>query len=177
VYIRLFIHKDLLRVFIEIFFMIEFSKIHKLLDRDKIDQLKRIIKSLDIPDMAVLIDQLVDRDKIRFYLLLPTAISSDVLLEVSQHSRKFILKSLKDKYIISLVERSESDDSADILSEVPQHKIKNIFARLTKKKISMSNNSSSSHLMNNPKFGFNPKRPQRSNHNEFETCRKWNQFK
>jgi len=66
--------------------------------------------------------------------MLPTKISSEVLLEVSQHSRKFILKSLKDKYIISMIEQTESDDSVDILGEVPEHKAKRIIDNLPRKK-------------------------------------------
>ncbi len=108
--------------------------ITELLDAGRNKRLKRIIADADSVDLAVLTDQLSDHHKIALYVLIPTKISSEVLLEVSSHSRKFILKSLKDKYIISIIERAESDDSADILGEVPVHKVKRIFSKLPKAK-------------------------------------------
>ncbi|MCK5282883.1 MAG: magnesium transporter [Nanoarchaeota archaeon] len=113
---------------------IDVNLIKDLLENKKIDKVKKIIGDADIPSLAIMVDQLGDKRKIEFYLLLPTKISSEVLLEVSLHSRKFILKSLKDKYIISMIENAESDDSADILGEIPEHKVKRIFALLPRKK-------------------------------------------
>ena len=95
--------------------------IKELLGTDNRDKLLKIIKETESPDLAVIIDQLNDREKLKFYLFIPTKLTSDVLLEVSHHSRKFILKSLKDKYIVSMLEETESDDSADILGGVPEH--------------------------------------------------------
>jgi magnesium transporter len=113
---------------------IDAGKVTALLDKNKANRLRKIILEYVVPDIAVLVDQLSDRHKLQFYLLLPTQLASDVLLEVSPHSRKFILKSLKDKYIVTLIESAESDDSADILGEVPEHKAVKIFANLTEEK-------------------------------------------
>jgi magnesium transporter len=108
--------------------------IKQLLIEKKTSKIKNIIKKHDIPELAILIDQLNDFEKIEFYLLLPTVTASEVLLEVSRHSRKVILKRLKNKYIISLLEKTDSDDSADILAEVPQHKVENIIKNLPDEK-------------------------------------------
>ena len=113
---------------------IDTNTIKELLERGERDKLRKIISELEIPELALHVDQLSDRDKIEFYLLIPTKISSEVLLEVSQHSRKFILKSLKDKYIVSMIEKAKSDDSADILGEFPEHKAKRIIENLPKHK-------------------------------------------
>ncbi|MBR9699900.1 magnesium transporter [Candidatus Woesearchaeota archaeon] len=113
---------------------IDVSFVTGLLDTKQDVQLRKLIKNSEIPDLAILIDQLKERHKIKFYLLFPSKISSEVLLEVSSHSRRFILKSMKDKYIVSMIEETASDDSADILSEVPEHKLPHILQRLTKKK-------------------------------------------
>jgi len=110
------------------------NMVKNLLNTGKQKKLKLILQNYDIPDIAVVIDQLPDAKKIKLYLLLPTYKASDVLLEVSQHSRKFILKSMKDKYIISLVEEADSNDSADILSEIPDHKTETILKGLSEKK-------------------------------------------
>ncbi len=113
---------------------LDVNLIMNLLGKEKIDVLRKIIREAETPDLALLIDQIKDKDKIKVYLLIPTKASSEVLLEVSQHSRKFILKSLKDKYIISMIEEADSDDSADILGEVPEHKAKRIMANLPDEK-------------------------------------------
>lgn len=113
---------------------LDINLIRRLLTEENADKLRKIISEAYIPDLAVVIDQLKDKDKIKFYLLIPTKMSSEVLLEVSQHSRKFILKSLKDKYIVSMIEAAKSDDSADILGGVPEHKVRRIFEFLPKKK-------------------------------------------
>ncbi|MBD3164289.1 magnesium transporter [Candidatus Woesearchaeota archaeon] len=113
----------------------DIDKIRDLLGEDtERNKLRKHISKYDIPMLAIIIDQLDEAQKLKFYLLLPTKISSDVLLEVSQHSRKYILKSLKDKYIVSLIEKAESDDSADILGEVPEQKAKRIMEHLPRKK-------------------------------------------
>jgi len=113
---------------------IDINLIRRLLDNEHDTKIKKILKDSQIPDIAILIDQLSDKFKIKIYLLLPTQISSEVLLQISQHSRKFILKSLRNKYIVSLIEKAESDDSVDILGEVPKSKAKSILSELTKEK-------------------------------------------
>jgi magnesium transporter len=109
---------------------LDINEIKQIIEEGKTDKLRKKIADTEIPELAVAIDQLTERYKLKFYLSIPTTRSSDVLLEVSKHSRKFILKSLKDKYIISMIKGIESDDSADILGEVPEHKAKRIFANL-----------------------------------------------
>ncbi|MBW2975733.1 magnesium transporter [Candidatus Woesearchaeota archaeon] len=112
----------------------DINLIRELLEKDKTEKVKGIISGMEVRDLAFLIEQLNEKEKIKLYLLIPTKISSDVLLELSKHSRKFILKSLKDKYIVSMIEKTESDDSADILGEFSEKKVRKIFANLTKKK-------------------------------------------
>lgn len=113
---------------------IDVGIIKEFLDKENRDKLRKLIRDIDIPELAIVMDQLSDRDKLKFYLLIPTKLTSEVLLEVSQHSRKFILKSLKDKYIVSMLEEAKSDDSADILGEVSEHKAKRIIDNLPKAK-------------------------------------------
>jgi magnesium transporter len=113
---------------------IEFNKVRELLERDDRNELKKLINEHESNEIALVIDQLNDQDKISLYLLIPTRKSSEVLLEVSQHSRKFILKSLKDKYVVSLIEKADSDDSADILGEVSENKAKRIIENLPEEK-------------------------------------------
>ncbi|RMF05819.1 magnesium transporter [Candidatus Woesearchaeota archaeon] len=113
---------------------VEPGKIKELLHQGKTDRIRRILSQLDVSTIASLINQLSDRYKIKLYLLLPTNVSSDVLLEVSSHSRRVILKGLKDKYIVSMIQSADSDDSADILGEVPKSKVRRIIQRLSRKK-------------------------------------------
>jgi len=108
--------------------------VSELLDKGKNSRIRSIIAEATVADIAILINQLPNPQKIPFYLLLPGKMSSDVLLELSLHSRKFILKSLKDKYIISIIEKTESDESVDILEEVAQSRVRRILNKLTKKK-------------------------------------------
>ncbi len=113
---------------------IDYGVIEELIRSGKRDDLKKVVTNSEVGTLARIIDQLVERDKIKFYLYIPTKKSSDVLLEVGQYSRKYILKSLKDKYIVGMIKDIESDDSADILGEVPPHKAKRIIANLPEDK-------------------------------------------
>jgi len=114
--------------------MVKINKIKYFLEEDKINRIKYIIKQKEDEDLVKIVDQLDNKNKIKFYLLIPTRRASEVLLELSQHSRKTILKSLKNKYIVSLIEKSESDSSADILGEISEHKVKKIIQELPEEK-------------------------------------------
>jgi magnesium transporter len=114
--------------------MVDVNKVKDFLEQDKINRIKPIIKQNEDDDLVRIIDQLDNKNKIKFYLLIPTRRASNVLLDVSTHSRKIILKGLKNKYVVSIIEKSESDDSADILGEISEHNARKIIQELPEEK-------------------------------------------
>ncbi|MBU0615506.1 MAG: magnesium transporter [Nanoarchaeota archaeon] len=114
--------------------MVKIHKLKEFLEQNKTAKLKQIITKNQDQEVAMLIDQLDNKNKVKLYLLIPTKRASEVLWEVSQYSRKIILRSLKNKYIASVIEKTESDDSADILGEVSERAAKKIIEQLPEEK-------------------------------------------
>ncbi|MDO9527530.1 MAG: magnesium transporter [Syntrophales bacterium] len=88
-------------------------------------ELKREFDVLDLfsrlhpADIADLIDNLKEEEKIHLFALLDVEKASDVILELSDVSREQILEEISDKKLTEIIDEMESDDAADIIADLP----------------------------------------------------------
>jgi magnesium transporter len=80
--------------------------------------LKNIIADIYPSDIALIINNLDDENGLELFKILPEDIAPEVLLELNDHPRDYILETLSIPQITSLVGEMDSDDAADIISEL-----------------------------------------------------------
>ncbi len=78
-------------------------------------------------DIADLIDNLKEGEKILLFALLDVEKASDVILELSDVSREQILEDISDKKLTEIVEEMESDDAADLIADLPEEQAKTVL--------------------------------------------------
>lgn len=78
--------------------------------------LKNIIADIYASDIALIINNLDDENGLELFSMLPDNTASEVLIELYDHQRDYVLDSLSVPQISSLVGVMDSDDAADIIS-------------------------------------------------------------
>lgn len=78
-------------------------------------------------DIADLIDNLDDQEKIHLFSLLDVDKASDVILELSDLSREQIIEDLSDKKLTEIIDEMDSDDAADFIAELTEDQAKTVL--------------------------------------------------
>ena len=107
--------------------------LERLLSEGKMKQARRVLSQLDKGVIVILLDQAADEYKPEMFALLDNEVASDVILEVSEHTRNVILSTLTRHRISRLFEDMESDDSTDLVLSLPEKLVRPVLNYLTKK--------------------------------------------
>ena len=78
-------------------------------------------------DIADLIDNLDEQEKIHLFSLLDVEKASDVIPELSDISREQILEDISDKKLAEIIDEMDSDDAADVIAELPEEQAKAVL--------------------------------------------------
>jgi magnesium transporter len=89
--------------------------------------LKNIIADIYPSDIASIINGLDDENGLELFKILPDNIAPEVLLELNEHQRDYILDSLNAPQINTLVSEMDSDDATDIISELKEDVAQNVL--------------------------------------------------
>ncbi len=84
--------------------------------------LKNILADIYPSDVALIINNLDEEDGIDLFKILPVHTAAEVILEVNEHERDLILKTLSDSELSALVSEMYSDDATDIISTLDDKK-------------------------------------------------------
>jgi len=79
-----------------------------------------LFSELHPADIADLIDNLGEQEKIHLFSLLDVEKASDVIPELSDASREQILEEISDKKLTEIIDEMDSDDAADVIAELPE---------------------------------------------------------
>ncbi len=78
-------------------------------------------------DIADLIDNLEEQEKIRLFSLLDVEKASDVIPELSDISREQILEDMSDTKLAEIIDEMDSDDAADVIAELPEEQARAVL--------------------------------------------------
>ncbi|MBN2397092.1 MAG: magnesium transporter [Deltaproteobacteria bacterium] len=89
-----------------------------------------LFSDLHPADIADLIDNLAEQEKIHLFSLLEVEKASDVITELSDVSREQILEDISDKKLAEIIDEMDSDDAADVIAELPEDQARAILAEI-----------------------------------------------
>jgi len=78
-------------------------------------------------DIADLIDNLEEQEKIHLFSLLDVEKASDVIPELSDISREQILEEISDTKLAEIIDEMDSDDAADVIAELTDEQAKAVL--------------------------------------------------
>ena len=94
------------------------EKVSQLISKRKNSEIKKIVDGFHYADLAEIIDELDENQRIYLIKLIDSDKTSDILTELDEDVREKILKTLSPKEIAGEIKEMDSDDAADILDEL-----------------------------------------------------------
>ena len=107
-----------------------FADLEQLIDKGHELQIMVFLSGLYPSDIADLIDALEEEKKKKLFGLLDIQTASDVLSEIDEISREFILDDLPQERLKRILEDMESDDVTDLIGDLPEEKAQEILEQI-----------------------------------------------
>ncbi len=92
--------------------------------------LRNILADIYPADIALIIDNLTQEEGLYLFQLLDDETSAEVLLELSDYHKDFILEHLSTLEISEIVGEMDSDDATDIISELEEEKAEDVLEQM-----------------------------------------------
>ncbi|MFI5144385.1 MAG: magnesium transporter [Ignavibacteria bacterium] len=112
------------------------NDIRELIESGSMPLLKNILSEIYPPDIALIINNLPKEDGLELFKVLPVEISHDVLLEMNEYPREFILSSLSIPETASLISEMNSNDAADIIGWMKKDSVDAVLKQVSDVKAS-----------------------------------------
>lgn len=107
------------------------ERVRALVEGDEGAALDAALAELHPADIADVLQELSDKQRVSVLKRLDTDRAAEVLTEIDQHSGQELLLLLSDSEIASLVEEMPSDDAADLMSTLPPEQSERLGALLS----------------------------------------------
>jgi magnesium transporter len=92
--------------------------------------LRNILADIYPADIALIIENLTDEEGLYLFQLLDEETSAEVLLELSDYHRDYILERLSTDKISDIVGEMDSDDATDIIGELEDDKAEDVLEQM-----------------------------------------------
>ena len=104
------------------------EKVSQLISKRKNSEIKKIVDGFHYADLAEIIDELDENQRIYLIKLIDSDKTSDILTELNEDVREKILKTLSPKEIAGEIIEMDSDDAADILDELTDERKEKVIS-------------------------------------------------
>nr|WP_300863977.1 magnesium transporter [uncultured Acetatifactor sp.] len=107
---------------------IELEELKELLAARKYTNIRQFLVELNEADIAFLMEELEDEERLKVYRILPKDLAADVFSYLETDSQEFIINSLSDREAGSVIDNLMADDAADFLEEMPANVVERLLA-------------------------------------------------
>ena len=104
------------------------EKVSQLISKRKNSEIKKIVDGFHYADLAEIIDELDENQRIYLIKLIDSDKTSDILTELDEDVREKILKTLSPKEIAGEIKEMDSDDAVDILDELTEERKEKVIS-------------------------------------------------
>ena len=104
------------------------EKVSQLISKRKNSEIKKIVDGFHYADLAEIINELDENQRIYLIKLIDSDKTSDVLTELDEDVREKILKTLSPKEIAVEIKEMDSDDAVDILDELTDERKEKVIS-------------------------------------------------
>ncbi len=117
-----------------------------LIANKRLSEFRIITEDIPAPDLAELMDELDEKDRLIFYRLLSKDKATDAFIEMSKEVKEHLITSFTDKELSETLAELYMDDTVDIIEEMPAVVVKRII-----RGSSMENRNMINQLLRYPK--------------------------
>ena len=105
------------------------NEIFTLIENKGFQKLKQILSELNPADIAVILDDIEEKDLALVFRILPKELAAEVFVEMESDRQQFLIEKFTDKELKSVMDELFMDDAVDIIDEMPASVAKRILAQ------------------------------------------------
>ena len=106
----------------------EVREILELLESKQYTVLRQRLSEMNEADVAVLMEELEEKDMLKIFRILPKDMAADVFSYMEVDSQQYIITSLSEKDAADIIDNLMADDATDLLEEMPANIVKRLLA-------------------------------------------------
>jgi magnesium transporter len=110
------------------------EKLEQFIDESQEIKILSLIAKVHPDDIAELIDTLEENKKSKLFRLLDVETAADVIMEIGEISREFILEDISREKLTEIVDDMPSDDAADLIGDLPEEQARQILSSIDQDK-------------------------------------------
>lgn len=104
------------------------EELEKLLSNREYKALREKMVSMNVVDIASVMDEMEDEDSLKMFRILPKTMAADVFANLEIDGQQYIISSMSEKEASRIIDNLMADDATDLLEEMPANVVKKILA-------------------------------------------------
>lgn len=110
---------------------LDLESIKELLENKQYTSLRQALTELNDADVAVILENLDEEDRLKIFRILPKSMAADVFSYLELENQQRIITSLAEKEAAGIINNLMADDATDLLEEMPANIVKKLLANAT----------------------------------------------
>ena len=99
----------------------------ELIEQDHYVDARKILITMNEADIALLFEEIPDEKILRTFRMLPKSMAADTFSYMKPEQQQFIIESITEREIASIVDEMYMDDTVDFLEEMPANVVKRVL--------------------------------------------------
>jgi len=99
----------------------------ELIEQDHYVDARKILITMNEADIALLFEEIPDEKILRTFRMLPKTMAADTFSYMKPEQQQFIIESITEREIVSIVDEMFMDDTVDFLEEMPANIVKKVL--------------------------------------------------
>lgn len=110
---------------------LDLESFKELLENKQYTSLRQALTELNNADIAVILENLDEEDRLKIFRILPKSMAADVFSYLELENQQMIITSLAEKEAAGIINNLMADDATDLLEEMPANIVKKLLANAT----------------------------------------------
>lgn len=110
---------------------LDLESFKELLENKQYTSLRQALTELNDADIAVILENLDEEDRLKIFRILPKSMAADVFSYLELENQQMIITSLAEKEAAGIINNLMADDATDLLEEMPANIVKKLLANAT----------------------------------------------
>ena len=99
----------------------------ELIEQDHYVDARKILITMNEADIALLFEEIPEEKILRVFRMLPKTLAADTFSYMKSEQQQFIVESITEREIVSIVDEMFMDDTVDFLEEMPANVVKKVL--------------------------------------------------
>ncbi len=99
----------------------------ELIQQDHYVDARKILVTMNEADIALLFEEIPEEKILRVFRMLPKTLAADTFSYMKSEQQQFIVESITEREIVSIVDEMFMDDTVDFLEEMPANVVKKVL--------------------------------------------------